>query len=206
MIKWFAFCILTSHCFIQSKYLILAPWAVQSIYSFLFKEESKRDLSNFFILPLLLWRMLHNQIWISISRYQNAKGNNLVVDRSLQFEQVDREQSWLVLILFLYTQKLFFFFFFWKKRIGSNLNCHLPPKRNHNNTLSSGLGLWEQRIWMSHNCPPSLIENTHKLYLHAFDFIKYLFKYVAPYKLLICKVQVQHIWTNWQNLTHIKIK
>ena len=111
MIKWFAFRILTSHCFIQSKYLILAPWAVHSIYSFLFKEESKRDLSNFFILPLLLWRMLHNQIWISISRYQNAKGNNLVVDRSLQFEQVDREQSWLVLILFLYTHKHFFFFF-----------------------------------------------------------------------------------------------
>ena len=115
MIKWFAFCILTSHCFIQSKYLILAPWAVQSIYSFLFKEESKRDLSNFFILPLLLWRMLHNQIWISISRYQNAKGNNLLVDRSLQFEQVDREQSWLVLILFLYTHKHFFFFFLKKK-------------------------------------------------------------------------------------------
>nr|POF18708.1 isoform 2 of protein cer1-like 1 [Quercus suber] len=38
--------------------------------------------------------MLHNQIWISISRYQNAKGNNLLVDKSLQFEQVDREQSW----------------------------------------------------------------------------------------------------------------
>ncbi|KAL4616075.1 hypothetical protein ACB092_07G172700 [Castanea dentata] len=76
------------------KYLILAPWAVHSIYSFLFKEESKRDLTNFSILPLLLWRMLHNQIWISISRYQNAKGNNLLVDKSLQFEQVDREQSW----------------------------------------------------------------------------------------------------------------
>ncbi|XP_030944373.1 very-long-chain aldehyde decarbonylase CER1-like isoform X2 [Quercus lobata] len=76
------------------KYLILAPWAVHSIYSFLFKEESKRDLTNFFILPFLLWRMLHNQIWISISRYRNAKGNNLLVDKSLQFEQVDREQSW----------------------------------------------------------------------------------------------------------------
>ncbi|KAM4089444.1 hypothetical protein ACB094_07G152200 [Castanea mollissima] len=76
------------------KYLILAPWAIHSIYSFLFKEESKRDLTNFFIFPFLLWRMIHNQIWISISRYRNAKGNNLLVDKSLQFEQVDREQSW----------------------------------------------------------------------------------------------------------------
>ena len=110
--------LLTSHCFIQSKYLILAPWAVHSIYSFLVKEESERDLVNFLILPFLLWRMLHNQIWISISRYRNAKGNNLLVDKSLQFEQVDREQSWLVLILFVYTHKnlffiyLFIFFFF----------------------------------------------------------------------------------------------
>ena len=47
MIKWFALRILTSHCFIQSKYLILAPLAVHSIYSFLFKEESERDLTNF---------------------------------------------------------------------------------------------------------------------------------------------------------------
>ena len=152
MIKWFVLRILTSHCFIQSKYLILAPWAVLSIYSFLFKEESKRDLTNFFILPLLLWRMLHNQIWISISRYQNAKGNNLLVDKSLQFEQVDREQSWLVLILFLYihTHKQFFFFFLKKKkkkRIGSNLNRRLPPKRDHSDTLPTGLGLWEQ--WQS---------------------------------------------------------
>ncbi|XP_023887580.1 very-long-chain aldehyde decarbonylase CER1-like [Quercus suber] len=76
------------------KYLILAPWVVHSIYSFLFKEESKRDLANFLILPFLLWRVLHNQIWISISRYRNAKGNNLLVDKSLQFEQVDREQNW----------------------------------------------------------------------------------------------------------------
>ena len=111
MIKWFALRILTCHCFIQSKYLILAPWAVHSIYSFLVKEESERDLVNFLILPFLLWRVLHNQIWISISRYRNAKGNNLLVDKSLQFEQVDREQSWLVLILFLYTQTIFFFFF-----------------------------------------------------------------------------------------------
>ena len=56
------------------------------------KEESERDLSNFLILPFLLWRMLHNQIWISLSRYRNAKGSNLLVDKSLEFEQVDREQ------------------------------------------------------------------------------------------------------------------
>ncbi|KAF3953469.1 hypothetical protein CMV_021095 [Castanea mollissima] len=82
-----------SVCFVE-KYLILAPWAIQGIYSFIVKEESERDLTNFLILPFLLWRMLHNQIWISLSRYRNAKGGNLLVDKSLEFEQVDREQNW----------------------------------------------------------------------------------------------------------------
>ncbi|KAF3953468.1 hypothetical protein CMV_021095 [Castanea mollissima] len=81
-----------SVCFVE-KYLILAPWAIQGIYSFIVKEESERDLTNFLILPFLLWRMLHNQIWISLSRYRNAKGGNLLVDKSLEFEQVDREQN-----------------------------------------------------------------------------------------------------------------
>uniref|UniRef100_A0A803L1N5 Uncharacterized protein n=1 Tax=Chenopodium quinoa TaxID=63459 RepID=A0A803L1N5_CHEQI len=42
----------------------------------------------------MLWRMLHQQLWISLSRYRTAKGNNLIVDRSIDFEQVDRESKW----------------------------------------------------------------------------------------------------------------
>ena len=79
------------------------------MYLFLVKEESKRDLFNFFILPFLLWRMLHNQIWISISRYRTAKGNNLLVDKSLQFEQVDREQNWSVLFIHINIKLMFIY-------------------------------------------------------------------------------------------------
>ncbi|KAJ8438487.1 hypothetical protein Cgig2_008974 [Carnegiea gigantea] len=70
----------------------LAPWVVHSIYSFTVTGE--RDLCYISVFPFMLWRMLHDQIWISLSRYRTAKGNNLIVDRSLEFEQVDRERNW----------------------------------------------------------------------------------------------------------------
>ncbi|KAK9273499.1 hypothetical protein L1049_018309 [Liquidambar formosana] len=57
-------------------------------------DERERDLANFLILPFLLWRMIHNQIWISLSRYQTAKGHNRIVDKGIEFEQVDRERNW----------------------------------------------------------------------------------------------------------------
>ncbi|KAA8520393.1 hypothetical protein F0562_014649 [Nyssa sinensis] len=74
------------------KYVILAPWMVRSLYLFTVKEE--KDLLNFLILPFLLWRMVHNQIWITISRHRTAKGNNRIVDKSIEFEQADRESNW----------------------------------------------------------------------------------------------------------------
>ncbi|KAK4476471.1 hypothetical protein RD792_015625 [Penstemon davidsonii] len=76
------------------KYVVLAPWAINSAYSYMVKDESERDFTNFLILPLLLSRAIHNQIWISISRYRTAKGNNRIVDKSIEFEQVDREKNW----------------------------------------------------------------------------------------------------------------
>uniref|UniRef100_A0A7N0TDU3 Uncharacterized protein n=1 Tax=Kalanchoe fedtschenkoi TaxID=63787 RepID=A0A7N0TDU3_KALFE len=82
------------------KYLILAPWALHSTYSFLTAGEKERDLSNFLILPSLLLRMIHNQIWISYSRYRTAKGSNRIVDKSVEFEQIDREKEWDDQILF----------------------------------------------------------------------------------------------------------
>jgi len=53
-----------------------------------------KDLSTFLAFPLLLWRMLHNQLWISLSRYRTAKGNNRIIDKAIEFDQVDRESSW----------------------------------------------------------------------------------------------------------------
>ncbi|XP_062098774.1 very-long-chain aldehyde decarbonylase CER1-like isoform X2 [Humulus lupulus] len=83
------------------KYLILAPWVIRSTYMYVTKEDPReRDLSTFLIFPFLLSRMLHNQIWISLSRYRLAKGNNRIVDKSLEFDQVDRERNWDDQILF----------------------------------------------------------------------------------------------------------
>ncbi|XP_040994625.1 very-long-chain aldehyde decarbonylase CER1-like isoform X1 [Juglans microcarpa x Juglans regia] len=82
------------------KYVILAPWAIHGTYSFIAKGESERDLGYFLIFPFLLARMLHNQIWISLSRYRTAKGNNRIVDKGIEFEQVDRETTWDDQILF----------------------------------------------------------------------------------------------------------
>ncbi|KAG5054723.1 hypothetical protein JHK85_007233 [Glycine max] len=82
------------------KYLLLAPWVVHSSYSVLVKDKSERDISTFLIFPFLLWRMLHNQIWITLSRYRTAKGNARIVDKGIEFDQVDRERDWDDQILF----------------------------------------------------------------------------------------------------------
>ncbi|KMS99859.1 hypothetical protein BVRB_1g017110 [Beta vulgaris subsp. vulgaris] len=80
-------------CLGNFKYVIVAPFAIHSIYLYVVGSED-RDLGYLAIIPFMLWRMLHNQIWISFSRYRTAKGNNLIVDKSLEFEQVDRERNW----------------------------------------------------------------------------------------------------------------
>ncbi|KAM5554409.1 very-long-chain aldehyde decarbonylase CER1 [Rosa sericea] len=76
------------------KYVVLAPWVVHGTYSFMVNQGPDRDLSYFLILPFMLWRMLHNQLWISLSRYRTAKGKGRIVDKGLEFEQVDRERNW----------------------------------------------------------------------------------------------------------------
>ncbi|CAN4112485.1 unnamed protein product [Withania somnifera] len=77
------------------KYLLLAPFVGHSIYSyFMNKDESQRDIGYIIIFPLLVSRIIHSQLWISISRYRTAKGNNRIVDKSIEFEQVDRESNW----------------------------------------------------------------------------------------------------------------
>ncbi|XP_031277539.1 very-long-chain aldehyde decarbonylase CER1-like [Pistacia vera] len=76
------------------KYLVLGPWVIQGIYSYMVKDEKEKDLSNFLVFPFLIWRAIHNQIWISLSRYRTAKGTNRIVDKAIEFEQVDRERNW----------------------------------------------------------------------------------------------------------------
>ncbi|XP_056161764.1 very-long-chain aldehyde decarbonylase CER1-like isoform X2 [Syzygium oleosum] len=82
------------------KYVVLAPWVVRSTYVFVNSNGRERDVSTFLIFPFLLWRMLHNQIWITLSRYRNARGNGRIVDKGIEFEQVDRERDWDDQILF----------------------------------------------------------------------------------------------------------
>ncbi|XP_022974972.1 protein ECERIFERUM 1-like [Cucurbita maxima] len=76
------------------KYVILAPGFIYSIYQYVVKDETERDTSSLVIIPLLLWRMIHNQIWITLSRHRTAKGNARIVDKGLEFDQVDRERNW----------------------------------------------------------------------------------------------------------------
>ncbi|XP_004510147.1 very-long-chain aldehyde decarbonylase CER1 [Cicer arietinum] len=82
------------------KWVILTPWVAHSTYSFFVNGSEERDLSNFLIFPYLMVRMLHDQIWISLSRHRTAKGKSRIVDKSIEFEQVDRESNWDDQILF----------------------------------------------------------------------------------------------------------
>lgn len=82
------------------KYIVLAPFVVHSVYSYMTKGPTERDITSILIFPFLLLRMLHNQIWISLSRYQTAKGTHRIVDKAIEFEQVDREKDWDDQILF----------------------------------------------------------------------------------------------------------
>ncbi|GMJ09466.1 ECERIFERUM 22, ECERIFERUM 1 [Hibiscus trionum] len=86
------------------KYIILAPMITETIYSFAVKE---RDVSALALFPFMLWRMVHNQIWISLSRYRTAKGSNRIVDKGIEFDQVDRERNWDDQIMF--NSILFYF-------------------------------------------------------------------------------------------------
>ncbi|XP_052170193.1 very-long-chain aldehyde decarbonylase CER1-like [Diospyros lotus] len=76
------------------KHLVMVPFAVHSVYSIVAKEEEERDYTRILILPFLLTRMLHDQLWISLSRYRTARGANRIVDKSIEFDQVDRESNW----------------------------------------------------------------------------------------------------------------
>ncbi|EHA8587100.1 very-long-chain aldehyde decarbonylase GL1-5 [Cocos nucifera] len=82
------------------KYVIMAPWVVHGLHMMATKGWREMDLSYLVIFPSLLLRMLHNQAWISLARFQNARSKHRIVDKSIEFEQVDRERNWDDQILF----------------------------------------------------------------------------------------------------------
>jgi len=76
------------------QYLLLAPWVAHGVYLAATKGWKAADLGYIAIFPSLLLRMLHNQVWITVSRLQNARSRRQIVDRGIEFEQVDRERNW----------------------------------------------------------------------------------------------------------------
>uniref|UniRef100_M8BM92 aldehyde oxygenase (deformylating) n=1 Tax=Aegilops tauschii TaxID=37682 RepID=M8BM92_AEGTA len=44
--------------------------------------------------PTMLLRLLHTQLWISVSRHQTASSKHRIVGKSIDFDQVDRERNW----------------------------------------------------------------------------------------------------------------
>ncbi|KAF7002762.1 hypothetical protein CFC21_018203 [Triticum aestivum] len=76
------------------KYLVLAPAALHTAHRVVTKGWGDMSLAYAAMLPALLLRMIHNQIWISLSRHQTARRKHIIVDRGLEFDQVDRESSW----------------------------------------------------------------------------------------------------------------
>lgn len=80
------------------KYLVLAPFVARTVHSAVLAgfQWSLLDYGNLAIIPFMLSRMLHNQVWISLSRYQTARGgvSRRIVDKGIDFEQVDRERNW----------------------------------------------------------------------------------------------------------------
>ncbi|KAI4331798.1 hypothetical protein L6164_016753 [Bauhinia variegata] len=109
------------------KWMILTPWIVHSMYSLLVNEAKEKDLGCFLVFPYLLVRMLHDQIWIFISRYRTATGRRRIVDKGIKFEQVDRERNWDDQILF--NGLIFFIALFarWSSGVSILLVTHSTP-------------------------------------------------------------------------------
>ncbi|CAL4886650.1 unnamed protein product [Urochloa decumbens] len=76
------------------KYVVMAPVVVHGARRVSAGGWGEIDLAFALILPSLLLRMIHNQIWISAARYQTARSKHRIVDRGIEFEQVDRERGW----------------------------------------------------------------------------------------------------------------
>ncbi|XP_026409764.1 protein ECERIFERUM 1-like [Papaver somniferum] len=83
------------------KYIVLAPWVAHSVYSYVTSKDEiwERDLTSLLVFPYLLWRWIHGQIWITLARFQTARSKHRILDKGIEFEQVDRERNWDDLII-----------------------------------------------------------------------------------------------------------
>ncbi|KAL6659162.1 hypothetical protein ACP70R_003202 [Stipagrostis hirtigluma subsp. patula] len=79
---------------IMERYCLLAPCVLHSFYLWTTNGWREVDPVYIGIFPTVLLRLLHNQIWITVSRIQNARCKHQIVDRGIEFEQVDRERNW----------------------------------------------------------------------------------------------------------------
>ncbi|KAL6877621.1 hypothetical protein ACP4OV_012836 [Aristida adscensionis] len=91
---------------LQVQYALVAPFAARSTYKFVTSRREERDLLSFLVLPVLLLRLLYSQLWITVSRHQTARSKHRIVNKSLDFDQVDRERNWDDQIIF--TALLFY--------------------------------------------------------------------------------------------------
>ncbi|XP_074577224.1 very-long-chain aldehyde decarbonylase GL1-6-like [Curcuma longa] len=93
------------------KYLLLAPLLAHSVRNFMVRKPGERVTLDPLIFPTLLLRLLLGQLWITVSRLKTASGKHRIVDKSLEFEQVDRERNWddqiILTALLLYMANLF---------------------------------------------------------------------------------------------------
>uniref|UniRef100_M4C736 Fatty acid hydroxylase domain-containing protein n=1 Tax=Brassica campestris TaxID=3711 RepID=M4C736_BRACM len=72
------------------KYLVVVPLVIDSIYSY----ATMRDMDKLLIVAVMVGRIVHSQMWISYARYKTAKGTKRIVNKSIEFDQVDRERTW----------------------------------------------------------------------------------------------------------------
>ncbi|KAL4190493.1 hypothetical protein AMTRI_Chr07g75930 [Amborella trichopoda] len=70
----------------------LTQWPWEKLGNF--KERRRGILSNFLMLPLMLSRLAHAQLWISLSRFQTARSKHIMLSKGLEFQQVDRERNY----------------------------------------------------------------------------------------------------------------
>ncbi|KAG1361487.1 Protein ECERIFERUM 1 [Cocos nucifera] len=63
------------------------------MHEFMADRGEQSDVFNFLIFPILLLRLLYSQLWITFSRFQTAKSKHRIVNKSLDFDQVDRERN-----------------------------------------------------------------------------------------------------------------
>ncbi|KAF6145538.1 hypothetical protein GIB67_037571 [Kingdonia uniflora] len=77
------------------KYVVLVPLlghAAHTLYGV--TEPRNKDYGLLFPFYLLLSRLVHDQLWITLSRLQNARSKHRIQFKGIDFQQVDRERNW----------------------------------------------------------------------------------------------------------------